>query len=211
MEHGRLVVGRGEGHRAGDSPASARGARVERAARQRGQRALLLPRYSPDRHPYGSGAMSLGSCSRSAFPLALAARVMALLNIDYVVIGAELGTVQLGFYCSLNLCSWPVNMFSALPDAYRCRCSRGCTRGRRSLSAFVPVCTVLLLVTLPACLVLPALAEPVVAGLTARLAPRGRRPAWIMVLASGRVLGELCTTSSSRLRSSSSNLTLQVV
>ena len=128
--------------------------------------ALFILRYSPDRHPYGFRRDVARELLAFGLPLALASLViMALLNIDYVVIGAELGPVQLGFYLlAFNLCSWPVNMFSAparrvsLPLFARLHAGE-----TEASSAFVPVCTLLLLVTLPACLALAALAEPIVA------------------------------------------------
>jgi PST family polysaccharide transporter len=177
--------------------------------------ALFILRYSPDRHPYGFRRDVARELLGFGLPLALASLViMALLNIDYVVIGAELGTLQLGFYLlAFNLCSWPVNMFSAparrvsLPLFARLHAGE-----TEASSAFVPVCTVLLLVTLPACLVLAALAEPVV-GLVYGEAwlPAASALPWLMVLALVRVLGELVYDFLVALGSSGSNLTLQVV
>ena len=115
---------------------------------------------------------------------------MGLLNIDYVVIGAHLGTVQLGFYLlAFNLCSWPVNMFSAPARRVSLPLFARLHAGETEASAaFVPVCTVLLLVTLPACLVLAALAEPVVRVVYGDvwLPAAGVLP-WLMVLALVRV------------------------
>ena len=177
--------------------------------------ALFILRYSPDHHPYGFRRDVARELLAFGLPLALASLViMALLNIDYVVIGADLGTVQLGFYLlAFNLCSWPVNMFSAparrvsLPLFARLHAGE-----TEASSAFVPVCTVLLLVTLPACLVLAALAEPVV-GLVYGDAwlPAAAALPWLMVLALVRVLGELVYDFLVALGSSGSNLTLQVV
>ena len=177
--------------------------------------ALFILRYSPGRHPYGFRRDVARELLAFGLPLAVASLViMALLNIDYVVIGAELGTVQLGFYLlAFNLCSWPVNMFSAparrvsLPLFARLHAGE-----TEASSAFVPVCTVLLLVTLPACLVLAALAEPVV-GLVYGEAwlPAASVLPWLMVLALVRVLGELVYDFLVALGSSGSNLTLQVV
>jgi PST family polysaccharide transporter len=177
--------------------------------------ALFILRYSPDEHRYGFRRDVARELLAFGLPLAVASLViMALLNIDYVVIGAHLGPVQLGFYLlAFNLCSWPVNMFSAparrvsLPLFARLHAGE-----TEASSAFVPVCTVLLLVTLPACLALAALAEPIV-GIVYGDAwlPAASVLPWLMVLALARVLGELIYDFLVALGSSTSNLTLQVV
>jgi O-antigen/teichoic acid export membrane protein len=177
--------------------------------------ALFILRYSPDEHPYGFRRDAARELLAFGLPLALASLlIMALLNIDYVVIGAELGPVQLGFYLlAFNLCSWPVNMFSAparrvsLPLFARLHAGE-----TGASSAFVPVCTVLLLVTLPACLALAALAEPIVGVVYGDTwLPAASVLPWLMVLALARVVGELVYDFLVALGSSRSNLTLQAV
>jgi len=131
-----------------------------------------------------------------------------------VVIGAELGPVELGFYLlAFNLCSWPVNMFSAparrvsLPLFARLHAGE-----TGASSAFVPVCTVLLLVTLPACVVLAALAAPIVEVVYGEVwLPAAAVLPWLMVLALVRVIGELIYDFLVALGSSTSNLTLQAI
>jgi PST family polysaccharide transporter len=177
--------------------------------------ALFILRYSPDRHPYGFRRDVARELLAFGLPLALASLlIMALLNIDYVVIGAELGTVQLGFYLlAFNLCSWPVNMFSAPARRVSLPLFARLHAGETEASAaFVPVCTVLLLVTLPACLVLAALAEPIVGLVYGGVwLPAASVLPWLMVLALVRVLGELVYDFLVALGSSGSNLTLQIV
>lgn len=177
--------------------------------------ALYILRYTPDHHPYGFRRDVARELLGFGLPLALASlMIMALLNIDYVVIGAELGPVQLGFYLlAFNLCSWPVNMFSAparrvsLPLFARLHAGE-----TGASSAFVPVCTVLLLVTLPACLVLAALAEPIVGIVYGDTwLPAASVLPWLMVLALARVIGELVYDFLVALGSSRSNMTLQAV
>ena len=78
--------------------------------------------------------------------------------------------------------------------------------------AFVPVCTLLLLVTLPACLVLAALARPIVQIVYGDTwLPAASVLPWLMVLALVRVVGELVYDFLVALGSSRSNLSLQVV
>ena len=102
--------------------------------------------------------------------------------------------VLLGFYLlAFNLSAWPVNVFSAparrvsLPAFARLHAGEtGAT------AAFVPACTALITVTLPACLLLAVFAGPlvhVVYGV--KWAPAGRVMPWLMAMALVRVLGEL--------------------
>jgi len=177
--------------------------------------ALFILRYSPDEHPYGFRRDVARELLAFGLPLAAASLlIMGLLNIDYVVIGAELGPVELGFYLlAFNLCSWPVNMFSAparrvsLPLFARLHAGE-----TGASSAFVPVCTVLLLVTLPACVVLAALADPIVEVVYGDVwLPAAAVLPWLMVLALVRVIGELIYDFLVALGSSSSNLTLQAI
>jgi PST family polysaccharide transporter len=177
--------------------------------------ALFILRYSPDEHPYGFRADVARELLAFGLPLAAASfLIMGLLNIDYVVIGADLGPVELGFYLlAFNLCSWPVNMFSAparrvsLPLFARLHAGE-----TGASSAFVPVCTVLLLVTLPACVLLAALAEPIVEVVYGDdWLPAAAVLPWLMVLALVRVIGELIYDFLVALGSSNSNFTLQAV
>jgi PST family polysaccharide transporter len=134
-------------------------------------------------------------------PLALASLlVFALLNVDYVVVGASLDAVQLGFYLlAFNLSTWPVTVFSAparrvsLPAFARLHADGGQAPGpSRASAAFVPACTALVTATLPACLLLGLLAGPLV-GLVygPTWAPTAAVLPWLMVLAVTRVVGEL--------------------
>jgi len=177
--------------------------------------ALFILRYSPDEHPYGFRRDVARELLAFGLPLAAASLlIMGLLNVDYVVIGAELGPVELGFYLlAFNLCSWPVNMFSAparrvsLPLFARLHAGE-----TGASSAFVPVCTVLLLVTLPACVVLAALAAPIVEVVYGEVwLPAAAVLPWLMVLALVRVIGELIYDFLVALGSSTSNLTLQAI
>lgn len=128
-------------------------------------------------------------------PLALASLlVFALLNIDYVIVGAASNPATLGFYLlAFNLSAWPVNVFSAparrvsLPAFARLAADRG-----DASAAFVPACTALVVLTLPACLLLALFADPLIHlvygdkwSASASVLPG------LMVLALTRVMGEL--------------------
>jgi len=177
--------------------------------------ALFILRYAPVNHPFGFKRAVARELLAFGLPLALASLlIMALLNIDYVVIGAHLGPVQLGFYLlAFNLAMWPVNMFSAparrvsLPLFARLHADK-----TDPSAAFAPVCSLLLLVTLPACLLLAAFAEPLVRLVYGDLwLPSAPVLPWLMLLALARVMGELVYDFLVALGSSKSNLALQVV
>jgi PST family polysaccharide transporter len=175
----------------------------------------FILRFSPDEHPFGFNRDKARELLHFGLPLALASLlIMGLLNIDYIVIGAHLGTTQLGFYLlAFNLCSWPVNMFSAPARRVSLPLFARLHAGETDASAaFVPVCTILLLVTLPACLVLAALADPIVRIVYGDAwLPAAAVLPWLMVLALVRVLGELVYDFLVALGSSRSNLSLQVL
>jgi PST family polysaccharide transporter len=176
---------------------------------------LFILRHSPDDHPYGFDRAVARELLAFGAPLAVASLViMALLNVDYVVIGAHLGPVQLGFYLlAFNLCMWPVNMFSAPARRVSLPLFARLHAGETDASAaFVPVCATLLLVTLPACVAIAAFAGPLVGVLYGdRWAPAAAVLPWLMVLALARVMGELVYDFLVALGASRSNLALQVV
>lgn len=106
-----------------------------------------------------------GELIRAGLPLAGASLlVVAMLNVDYVIVGHVLGAVALGLYLqAFNLASWPVNMFSTVVR-------------RVSLAAFARVqfdpearqrvlaklAGMLMAATLPVCALLGLLALPLV-------------------------------------------------
>ena len=63
--------------------------------------AAFILHYSPDRHPFGFRRDVARELLAFGLPLALASlMIMGLLNIDYVVIGAQLGAVRSASTCS---------------------------------------------------------------------------------------------------------------
>ncbi len=125
--------------------------------------AAFILRYAPHRYGFGFRTQVARELLGFGLPLAAASLlIIALLEIDYIVIGAELGAVSLGFYLlAFNLSTWPVNMFSAPARRISLPLFARLHNGETSASdAFVPVCCALLLVTLPACVLLAVFAEP---------------------------------------------------
>lgn len=177
--------------------------------------AVFIVRCAPRRTKFGFDRQIARELIGFGLPLALASLLMVgLLNIDYVVIGAHLGPVALGFYLlAFNLSAWPVNMFSTPARRISLPLFARLHNGETSASAaFVPVCALLLLVTLPACLILAVFAEPLVRTLYGEtwLRSAGVIP-WLMVLAVARVLGELAYDFFVALGRSRTNLAIQAV
>jgi O-antigen/teichoic acid export membrane protein len=175
----------------------------------------FILRYAPRRFAPGFRPDVARELLAFGLPLAFASLLMiAMLNVDYVVVGASLGPAALGFYLlAFNLSSYPVVLFStparrvSLP--LFARLHAGATDAS---AAFAPVCTLLLLVTLPACIMLALLAQPfvrIVYGET--WVPAAAALPWLMVLGVARVLGELIYDFLVALGSSVTNLVLQSV
>jgi len=88
----------------------------------------------------------------------------SLLNIDYVIVGKTLGPVQLGLYLlAFNMSGWPIGLFGAvvrnvsLPAFARLRSDIP-----RLTSNVTSAVNIVAAVTVPVCVLLAALAEPVI-------------------------------------------------
>jgi O-antigen/teichoic acid export membrane protein len=177
--------------------------------------AAFILRCAPRVYAFGFDRRIARELLGFGLPLALASLlVIAMLNLDYVVIGATLGPVALGFYLlAFNLSAWPVNMFSAPARRISLPLFARLHNGETDASAaFVPVCTLLLLVTLPACLILAVFAEPLVRTLYGGVwLPAATVIPWLMVLAVARVMGELIYDFFVALGWSRTNLVVQAV
>ncbi len=120
--------------------------------------------------------------------------VFGVLNVDYVVVGAVLGPVALGFYMlAFNLSSWPVNMFSLAVRRVAMPAFARLSTDRRALSdAFARSIALLMAATLPVCAILAVLAGPVIRtvyGSKWDAAADALR--WLAVLGAARVAAEL--------------------
>lgn len=102
-----------------------------------------------------------------AFGLPLAGSsllIFGVMNVDYIVIGSMLGTLSLGLYTlAFNLSSWPVGAFSApirsVSLAAFSQLRDDPVRFQRSFSRALGL---LALFTVPACVLLGALGEPLI-------------------------------------------------
>lgn len=126
---------------------------------------LLHFAFTPHRYGFGWNTPDAKALLRSGLPLGGATLVaVALLNLDYLVIGRLLGTEDLGYYTlAFNLASWPVTFFAvavarvSVPGFARLQHDPP-----RLQAAYTRWSTVLLAVTLPVCLLLGAFADPLV-------------------------------------------------
>jgi len=177
--------------------------------------AAFILRYAPRSYPFGFDRKVLPELLSFGLPLAMASvLVIGMLNVDYIVIGAHLGPTQLGFYLlAFNLAMWPVNMFSAPARRVSLPLFARLNAGETDASAaFVPVCAILLLVTLPACVMLAIFAEPMIRVVYGdKWLPAASVLPWLTVLALVRVLGELVYDFLVALGTSVTNLALQAV
>lgn len=157
--------------------------------------AVFLLAWSPQRFRPGWDRTVCRKLLAFGLPLAAAsALVFAMLNVDYVIVGSHLGVQALGFYLlAFNLSSWPVNMFSSpvrrvsMPAFARLQHDP-----QRVAEVFARAAALLVVATLPACVLLAVLARPlldVVYG--TRWAPAAAVLPCLAVLALVRVLVEL--------------------
>lgn len=102
---------------------------------------------------------------RSGLPIGGATLLaVALLNVDYVLVGRYLGTEALGYYTlAFNLASWPVTFFAvAVARVSVPAFARLQHRPVQLQSAYNRSSPALMAVTIPACLLLAVFADPLV-------------------------------------------------
>jgi PST family polysaccharide transporter len=102
---------------------------------------------------------------RFGLPLAGASfLVLAVFNVDTVIVGATLGPVMLGFYAlAFNVSSWPLTVVSqAATRVSFAGFSRVADSSLRLAEAFTRGLAVLMALTVPACVLFATLAEPLI-------------------------------------------------
>ena len=120
--------------------------------------------------------------------------VFAVTNVDKLVVGAVLGPVPLGFYVlAVNLSNWPANVFSlpvrSVAPALLARLQGDLPVMR---ATFLSTAGLLGAVTLPACVVLSAAAQPLITLVYGPVwRPAAAALAWLGLLAALRILFEL--------------------
>lgn len=164
--------------------------------------ALVKERYRP-------GFNRAHARSLLAFGLPLAGSsllVLAVLNVDYIVVGKLLGTEALGFYLlAFNLSSWPVGAFSVpIRSVSLAAFSKVRDDRERFIRSFPRALRLLAVFTLPACVLLAALGEPLIRLIYGdRWAPAAAALGLLVLLGGMRVALELaydCLASAGRSR-----------
>ena len=89
---------------------------------------------------------------------------LGVLNVDSAIVGATLGPVMLGLYAlAFNISSWPVNSISqAIGRVSFAGFSRVADSGKLLADTFERGLAILMAITVPACVLLGTLAEPLI-------------------------------------------------
>ncbi|MEU2554339.1 lipopolysaccharide biosynthesis protein [Streptomyces sp. NPDC013313] len=150
---------------------------------------------APGTLKYGWDTGQARALLRFGLPLAGASMLaLAVVNVDTMVVGATLGNVSLGFYVlAFNISGWPVRIIS---EAARRVSFAGFSRLAESPQAlaqgFSRALGVLITATVPLCVLLAALAEPVVHLVYGgQWTPAAAALPWLMALGLIRIGGEL--------------------
>ncbi|MFC5059356.1 lipopolysaccharide biosynthesis protein [Saccharothrix xinjiangensis] len=151
--------------------------------------------YTERRYRPGFDARQARELLGFGLPLAGASLlVFGVLNVDQIVVGSVLGTVPLGYYLmAFNLANWPVAAFSQ-PVRSVSLAAFSQVRNDPELFArtFARALRLLALATVPACVLLAALADPLVRIVYGeRWAPAAQALAMLVLLGALRVALEL--------------------
>ncbi|MEU6352770.1 oligosaccharide flippase family protein [Streptomyces sp. NPDC047072] len=150
---------------------------------------------APGTLTYGWNPEQARALLRFGLPLAGASMLaLAVVNVDTMVVGATLGNVSLGFYVlAFNISGWPVRIIS---EAARRVSFAGFSRLAESPQAlaqgFSRALGVLITGTVPLCVLLGGLAEPVIQLIYgSRWTPAAAALPWLMALGLIRIGAEL--------------------
>lgn len=133
---------------------------------------------------------------RFGLPLAGASfMVFLMLNVDYVIVGRELGPVALGFYTlAFNLSSWPSNLLSlSIRRVSITAFSQLADDPNRMRESFMRSLTILMTAVIPVCILLSVLAGPLVRVVYGeRWEPAVSALRYLAVLGGARVAFDFC-------------------
>ncbi|HEY0531931.1 MAG TPA: lipopolysaccharide biosynthesis protein [Actinoplanes sp.] len=121
--------------------------------------------YAPGMLRFGWNGEQARQLLRFGFPLAMASLVtLGIVNVDSLVVGSVLGPAALGIYAmAFNMSSWPVRMVS---ETVRRVSFAGFSRLADSPTAFadgfVRAYALVIAATVPICVLLSVLAEPII-------------------------------------------------
>ncbi|MEH1125128.1 lipopolysaccharide biosynthesis protein [Micromonospora sp. CPCC 206061] len=157
--------------------------------------AILFFRFAPEGLRFGFDRRKARELLRFGLPLAGSSIVVfAATNVDRLMVGALLGPVALGYYVlAVNLANWPISIFSqpvrAVAPAALARLQSDQPAMR---TAFLSTAGLLASVTLPACVLLAAVADPLIRFVYGGVwQPSAPVLVWLAVLAAARIVFEL--------------------
>lgn len=157
--------------------------------------AVLFIVLAPRSVRIGCNPRVLGPLLKASVPFAFSSAVlMAIANADQVIIGRLRPGPSLGFYVLAFCCaSWPITMFSQpVRDMAPAAFVRFRKAPRVTASAFTSLATMLACATLPTCILLAILAEPLIRVLYGPAwTPAARVLPWLAPLVALRMFYEL--------------------
>jgi PST family polysaccharide transporter len=126
---------------------------------------ILVIVFSPTRYWPGWDRRQVGDLLRFGVPL-VGANILgfSIQNVDYIIVGRLLGSVQLGLYMlAFNISGWPQNVFSSVVRSVSLPAfARLHEQGANMAKQFVSALRLVSRVTFPVCLLLGALAHPLI-------------------------------------------------
>ena len=156
--------------------------------------AVLISLFYPRGLRFGFDRATARALLRFGLPLASASIVVvAVAEVDQIVVGRMLGPTELGFYAlAFNLASWPVNMFSLpvrnVAPAVFSRLQHDRTAMR---TGFLSSVGLLGSVALPVCFLISGAAAPIIEFVYgSRWAPAAHALVWLALLGALRILFE---------------------
>ncbi|MFG1660130.1 lipopolysaccharide biosynthesis protein [Micromonospora chersina] len=156
---------------------------------------LLLVRFEWASMRFGLDRTKARELMRFGLPLAGSSiLVFTVNNVDRLLVGAVLGPVPLGYYVlASNLAGWPVSIFSSPVRAVAPAALSRLQNDRPVMHrTFLSTAGLLVAVTLPACVLLSAAAEPLVRFVYGSVwQPAATVLPWLGLLAALRIIFEL--------------------
>jgi PST family polysaccharide transporter len=151
--------------------------------------------WAPKRYWFGWNREAAREVLKFGLPLAGSSVLLfVMLNVDYVVVGHVLGTVELGIYLlAFNLCSWPITVISSAIRRVTLAAFARMNEGEGGISdGFERTSGIVMALTLPICALLAAYSTQTIQFLYGdKWSGAGEVVRWLTVLSVGRVVVEL--------------------
>jgi O-antigen/teichoic acid export membrane protein len=156
---------------------------------------ILVIVYSPARYWPGWDRRQVGDLLRFGMPL-VGANILGLSiqNVDYIIVGRLLGSVELGLYMlAFNISGWPQNVFSSVVRSVSLPAfARMQEQGANMAETFLSALRLVSRLTFPVCLFLAALAHPLIVTVYgSKWEAASRALIGLAILGAGRTVMEL--------------------